>query len=60
MSRKRISDVDGQSLARILYENKTLRKLELEGNQLGPKSAAEFGKVLKVNTTLKYLDLESN
>mmetsp|Transcript_13389 Transcript_13389/g.20939 ORF Transcript_13389/g.20939 Transcript_13389/m.20939 type:complete len:94 (+) Transcript_13389:271-552(+) len=47
MCRKRISDVDGQIIARILHTNKTLRKLELEGNQLGPKSAAEFGKSLK-------------
>jgi hypothetical protein len=37
-----------------------MRKLELEGNALGPKSIAEFGRTLKYNTTLKYLDLESN
>lgn len=47
-------------LAKMLNTNKTLRKLELEGNLLGPKSATEFGKALKNNTTLKYLDLESN
>jgi len=60
MSRKSISDADGQTFARMLYTNKTLRKLELEGNLLGPKSAIEFGEALKVNTTLKFLDLESN
>jgi hypothetical protein len=43
-----------------LYTNKTLRKIELEGNLLGIKTAAEFGKALKVNSTLRYLDLESN
>lgn len=44
----------------MLYTNNTLRKLELDGNLLGPKSAAEFGKALKVNRSLKLLDLESN
>ena len=47
-------------LAKMLNTNKTLRKLELDGNLLGPKSATEFGKALKNNTTLKYLYLESN
>jgi len=44
----------------MLYDNKVLRKLELEGNLLGPNSAREFGNVLKVNKTLRMLDLESN
>jgi len=44
----------------MLVSNKTLRKLELEGNLLGPQSARAFGKSLKKNTTLKVLDLESN
>ena len=58
--RKGIQDIDGIEIAKILYSNKTLRKLELEGNNLGPKSAKEFGLALKVNTTLRFLDLESN
>ena len=58
--RKNIQDIDGIELARVLYSNKTLRKMELEGNCLGPKSAKEFGLALKVNTTLRFLDLESN
>ena len=37
-----------------------MRKLELEGNQLGPKSATVFGKALLVNTSLQALDLENN
>jgi len=37
--RKGITDVDGLDIAKILLTNTTLRKLELEGNQLGPKSA---------------------
>lgn len=44
----------------MLLTNKTLRKLELEGNKLGSKSAKEFGHALMYNTTLKFLDLESN
>jgi len=44
----------------MLSSNKILRKLDLEGNLLGPKTLAEFGEVLKVNTTLKSLNLESN
>ncbi len=36
LSRKKIEDVDGIYIAEMLMENKTLRKLELEGNLLGP------------------------
>lgn len=60
MSRKQISDIDGELIAKMLEKNKVLRKLELEGNLLGVRSASEFGKQLKINKTLKYLDLESN
>ncbi len=60
MSRSNIKDEEGVELAKILYNNKTLRKLELEGNNLGPKSAKEFGKALRINKTLLFLDLESN
>ena len=35
LSRKGIQDKEGQDLARALLTNKTLRKLELEGNCLG-------------------------
>jgi hypothetical protein len=60
LSRKNIQDSEGTDIAKILFNNKTLRRLELEGNNLGPKSAREFGLALRVNTTLKFLDLESN
>ena len=60
LARKGINDPEGIELARMLHENKTLRKLELEGNLLGPKSLLAFGEALKLNKTLKYLDLESN
>jgi len=44
----------------MLVQNTSLRKLELEGNKLGPKSIEAFGKMLLKNTTLRVLDLESN
>ena len=47
MGRKNITDHDGVQLALMLVSNKTLRKLELEGNQLGPKTIEVFGEMLK-------------
>jgi hypothetical protein len=47
MARKSISDPEGVKLAEMLIENKILRKLELEGNLLGPNSARAFGEALK-------------
>jgi len=47
-------------MAQMLNSNSTMRKLELEGNGLGPKSAAEFGRMLSANKGLKHLNLESN
>jgi hypothetical protein len=60
LSRKGIKDPEGVVLAKMLNDNHVLRKLELEGNLLGPNSASEFGISLKSNTSLKFLDLESN
>ena len=47
-------------LAKMLLTNNTLRKLELEGNCLGYLSAYAFGRALRKNKGLKFLDLESN
>lgn len=44
----------------MLLSNKTLRKLELEGNCLGLQTARFFALALRKNNTLKFLDLESN
>ena len=60
MSRKGLTDMDGCQIAIMLNHNRKLRKLELEGNQLGPQSLVEFGKMLRYNEKLQYLDLESN
>jgi len=53
-------DEIGVDLARMLMLNKTVRKLELEGNKLGPKTAKEFGHLLKITNTLKFLNFENN
>lgn len=60
LARKNIQDREGQDLARALLTNTTLRKLELEGNNLGMLTARVFALALRKNTTLRYLDLESN
>jgi hypothetical protein len=60
LARAAIKDEDGVDVAKILFTNKVLIKLEMEGNNLGPRSAKEFGKALRINKTLLYLDLESN
>ena len=44
----------------MLYTNDDIRKLELEGNLMGPKSATEMGKALRINKGLVSLDLSSN
>lgn len=60
LARKGIEDAEGVEIAKILFNNTTLRKLELEGNRLGPKTIFAFGKALEVNKTLRVLDLEAN
>ena len=60
LCRKNIGDKEGKDLAKSLLTNKTLRKLELEGNCLGMETARYFALALRVNKTLRYLDLESN
>jgi hypothetical protein len=49
LARKQIRDPDGVNIAKMLRYNKTLRKLELEGNLLGPNTAKEMGEALLVN-----------
>eukprot|EP00344_Euplotes_crassus_P008834 CAMPEP_0196994748 /NCGR_PEP_ID=MMETSP1380-20130617/1001_1 /TAXON_ID=5936 /ORGANISM="Euplotes crassus, Strain CT5" /LENGTH=379 /DNA_ID=CAMNT_0042410209 /DNA_START=9 /DNA_END=1148 /DNA_ORIENTATION=- len=60
ISRKRLTDKEGELLAKMLNKNVNLLKLELPGNLFGPKTAMEFGKALKENKTLRFLDLEDN
>ena len=60
LARMKITDEMGKYLLSYLKRNTTLRSLYLEGNLLGSKSAMELGAALKVNKTLKTIDLESN
>ena len=60
MSRKMLDDEVGVDLARMLMLNPNVRKLELEGNKLGPKTSEHFGHLLKLSKTLLFLDLENN
>ena len=60
LARSEIKDDEGMEIAKILFNNTSLIKMELEGNNLGPKTAKELAKGLKYNKTLQYLDLESN
>jgi len=39
MSRKGLSDDDGEEIGKMLMENKRLERVDLEGNLLGPKTA---------------------
>lgn len=60
LSRKGIQDKEGIDIAKALFTNKSLRKLELEGNCLGMHTAKAFALAIRKNKTLRYLDLESN
>jgi hypothetical protein len=60
ISRKNLSDEDGEEIGKMLVTNKRLEKVDLEGNQLGLKTAKQFAIVLRENKTLRYLDLENN
>jgi hypothetical protein len=44
LSRRGLNDEAGECLALILKDNKTLRKMELEGNNMGSRTAKQFGK----------------
>lgn len=60
MSRKNLTDDDGVEIAACLNKNSVLEKIELEGNNLGPRCLHEFAKMLKSNKTLRSLDFEGN
>jgi hypothetical protein len=60
INRKGMSDEEGCDLSKSLEYNHFLERLSLEGNMLGPRFLEAFAKTLKVNKTLKYIDLEGN
>ena len=43
-----------------MKKNKTIEKLEFQGNNFGKNTAKQIGELLENNDTLKYLDLEGN
>lgn len=55
-----MSDEEGCDLSKSLEYNHFLERLSLEGNMLGPRFLEAFAKTLKINKTLKYIDLEGN
>ncbi|CEM11884.1 unnamed protein product [Vitrella brassicaformis CCMP3155] len=60
LSRRGLTDQDGEVVAQMLRQNKYLGALDLEGNYLGVESAKAFAVALKENTSLKYLNLSNN
>jgi len=60
MSRKNLTDDDGVELAKCLITNFALEKVELEGNNLGPRCLHEISKMLSINKSLRALDFEGN
>lgn len=46
MARKKITDDDGYEIVKCLEKNQVLERLELEGNQLGPKTAGEVATLI--------------
>lgn len=60
LNRRGLTDEDGLSLGSMLENNCFLRKLECEGNNLGVRSAEAIADVLRKNTCLQTLNLESN
>eukprot|EP00392_Amoebophrya_sp_AT5.2_P008367 g8388.t1 len=55
-----VSCADGVTMANMLLKNDSLRRMDLEGNNLGTKAAAAFGEALKKNEKLFCLNLEAN
>jgi hypothetical protein len=60
MSRKGLSDDDGVEIAKCLCNNSVLEKVDLDGNNLGPRCLHEFSRMLIVNQKIRSIDLESN
>ena len=50
----------GEALAMALQSNRTLTKIDLSWNQMGPQSAVLLGEMLSTNTALKWLSLAYN
>jgi len=60
LNRKGISDDEGRALIFAVTHSKSVRKLELEGNDLRTLSLKELINLVTINDTLQYLSLECN
>eukprot|EP00516_Mucochytrium_quahogii_P005249 CAMPEP_0203763754 /NCGR_PEP_ID=MMETSP0098-20131031/16805_1 /ASSEMBLY_ACC=CAM_ASM_000208 /TAXON_ID=96639 /ORGANISM=" , Strain NY0313808BC1" /LENGTH=383 /DNA_ID=CAMNT_0050658941 /DNA_START=157 /DNA_END=1309 /DNA_ORIENTATION=- len=60
LSHSIIGDEAGPTLAHALSKQKSLRRVELENCQLGPKTITAFAKVLEENSKIAHLSLENN
>ena len=59
-ARKRMNDVDVHIVAEVLYNNKTVTKLDLSQNRITKNGAISISKCIEYNKTLKELDLSKN
>jgi hemolysin III len=48
------------ALARGLWRNRTVERLDLHGNRIGIAGAVALAHVLRANTTIRYLDVSQN
>jgi hypothetical protein len=60
MSRKNINDDEGMELVKSLERNLVLERFELDGNQLGSKTAFALGNLLALNKSIRVIDIEGN
>lgn len=60
MSRKNIADEEGGEIVKSLEKNLVLERFELDGNQLGSKTANALGNLLSNNRSIRVIDLEGN
>ena len=60
VSNMNLTDLSGSYICRALKKNRSIRKLELGGNQFGPKTCLTLANSLSLNDVLKYVSLESN
>ena len=60
-ARKRLSDVDVHNIvAKVLYSNETVTKLDLSQNRISKNGAISISKCIEYNKTLKELDVSKN
>ena len=60
LSSNQLTDSVGPHISNMLRSNKSLTKLDLSGNLLGPSGIAQLGAALQENHTLRSLNLSKN